>query len=585
MNARLVFALAVLAAWPALAQTRQPAQITTLPTTSPQEFDLLDNTGKWMPLGAASGAAGTDVRAFGCVADGVTDQTACINNALANAPDCVRIPATPLGFYVAGTITVTRCMRGTVFTPSNTTLNLSGTSRILCNNQVAQPCVVVDRQAQLSAQIENITLLGSGATPAAGSIGFQWKTGYNLILTNFQSANFDTCAKFGPIVGGGMGPISTKMTNTFFSRCQKHYVVNDGVPELYFIGGRWGGDGLSDYPADDFLYATKTVNSGGGDGPNGIVLDSMQLNTQVVGCPFRWGGFIASPTGVFNANKIVNTHVEILDTGYTGSATQGMICVDGTVPYFPAMQVADSWLVTDGGAVNHPTFLVAPGVKWNGGTSFFTSNRLLGAPFTLTIANQAGNQGPIFIGNYMQAGSSFVAGDNTAQLTLTNNFLGGDTISGQWNNLNLTGNFGVLVDSATGVVHQTNGAAIGTWTPVLSFSGGGSATYTSNGTWFRTQEGGLLAYFTVTFSALSSPVGFITITGYPKVCAGHVDSALLTNATNFTGLTGTPYAIWLTGTSNINLAQTTATGLTNIAGANLTATTSFTGTVTCGVAQ
>ena len=36
------------------AQTRQPAQITTLPATTPQEFDLLDKSGHWVPFGTSN---------------------------------------------------------------------------------------------------------------------------------------------------------------------------------------------------------------------------------------------------------------------------------------------------------------------------------------------------------------------------------------------------------------------------------------------------------------------------------------------------------------------------------------------------
>ena len=39
---------------PAVAQQRQPAQITTLPTTAPQEFDILDSTGQWARMGTAA---------------------------------------------------------------------------------------------------------------------------------------------------------------------------------------------------------------------------------------------------------------------------------------------------------------------------------------------------------------------------------------------------------------------------------------------------------------------------------------------------------------------------------------------------
>ena len=88
--------------------------------------------------------AGTDVRTVGCVADGVTNQTACINNALSTFPDCVIIPASANGFTVNGVLNVKKCLRGTLWSPNNNALGFAGSSVIKCNNQAAQNCVAVN---------------------------------------------------------------------------------------------------------------------------------------------------------------------------------------------------------------------------------------------------------------------------------------------------------------------------------------------------------------------------------------------------------------------------------------------------------
>ena len=475
----------------AQAQQRQPAQMTTLPTTTPQEFDLLDSTGKWLPFGTANGGvftgngAGTDVRSFGCAPDDGTytkDQTACIQRALDNAPDCVIIPASTYGFYVAGTLAVKRCLRGTTWNPSNSTTAFSNTSRIACNNQVAQPCVVVNLNVNLSAQIENITLLGIGATPVTctagqiepcGSIGFQWKGGFNLILSNFQTANFDTCAMFGPTVGPGLGPLSAHATNTYFSRCQKHYVVVDGIPEIYFMGGRWGENGGTDYnSADDFVYATKSITAGAGGGPNGIVIDTVQINPggKSVGCGFRWGGFTGTG-GAFEANKIINSHVEALDAGYTGSATTGMICVDNTLIHFPGMIVANNELQFDGG-FGHPMFNIDTTVPWDN-QAYFANNRFGTGSFVLTIGNVTSFHGPVFINNYFAGGGQFVAGDSTANIVLAANMLGGYLVSGQWSSLILSGNIGTpnLTNASGNILNTSTNAISGTALQSIGLTG------------------------------------------------------------------------------------------------------------------
>ena len=104
---------------PALAQQRQPANVSTLPQSSPQEFDLLDNTGKWMPLGTASGGAftafggaGVDIRAFGAKCDGATDDKPAIDaavNAVQTAGGgVVFIPPSMGGCRDTGTLAITQ---------------------------------------------------------------------------------------------------------------------------------------------------------------------------------------------------------------------------------------------------------------------------------------------------------------------------------------------------------------------------------------------------------------------------------------------------------------------------------------------
>lgn len=541
--------------------------------------------------GFASG--GNSLLASGCAADG-TDQTACINNALTLASGCVLVDptATATGFYVAGTITIPagHCLAGTVFTPSNSILSFAGTSHITCNNQAAAPCVVINNTGNYATQLHDITFLGTNAgdataAPVSGSIGFQWKAGYNPVLTNIQFANFDTCAYLGPL---GLGIISTKITNSFFSRCQTHYIVDDGAPELYFIGGRWGENGGTDYnSADDFVYATQSVPGGGGSGPNSIVIDSVQLNPggKTVGCAFRWGGFNGTPSGVYNSNKIVNSHIEILDAGYTGSATQGMICIDNTVPTFPGMILANNEFYTDGGVVNHPMFNINPTITY--GDDFrVTNNRIGTAPFTLTIGSSPGSHGPVFSDNYFSTGSTFTAGSTGAVLTLNNNVLGSYTINGQWGYLNLDGNKGTFTDNATGTVFESN-EALRTWTPTITTSGGGeSVGYTTNvGSWTRTPTGGLWLFYNIALSSFSGGSGTLRIGGFPKTCA-LLGMATLPNAwSGFSGLTGSPYVATVGSSAFANIMQSGVSASSNAVPTNVTNSTSLIGTVGCGTAQ
>ena len=530
---------------------------------------------------------GIDVRVWGVVFDGATDNLSAFTAALANSPSCVIVPAAPLWPYVSGPIAVPRCLRGAVWSPNQSTASFANASGILCNNQAVGACVVVNRGGSQSAEVENITLLGKGTTPVSGSIGFQWQGGYDLQLRNVQAANFDHCAYFGPTAAGGGGPITAHVYGSFFSRCKSNYVVDDGIPELYFIGGRWGENGSSDYDADHFIYATKTTSSGAGGGPNTIVLDSMHLNPggHTIGCAFGWGGF-AYATGTFGANKIVNSHIEVTSgSAYTGSAMRGIFCMDSTVPALPGLFVSNSDFSEDG-TKSIPFFNIATAVPWTNDWRFVNST-LCSAPFTLTIKNLTGSHAPTFDDDYICGGSTFTAGDATAQLTLSNSTLGVFTISGQWNNLALQNIIGTITDNATGAVYES-GDAQRTWMPALQGSTtAGTFTYTTQtGRWLRTPGGGLWAYFNIAISSTSGAAGNVQITGLPKTCSARPLGAVLTSYAGFTGLTGPIWAAPIGGSANFNLLEPAAGGTSsfNVPVSALTSSTSITGTVTCGLA-
>ena len=536
---------------------------------------------------------GEDLFSFGCKDDG-TDQTACINNAMAATPGCVIVDPSPTGFYVAGTITVPRCLIGSVFNPSNSTLSFAYTSHINCNNQAATPCVVVNQTGNLSAYIANVTFLGTKAgdasvAPVASSYGFQWKGGYNLELRDVQFANFDTCAYFGPTNSPGNGPIATHVYGSFLSRCQKHYMVDDGVPEIYFIGGRWGENGGTDYnSADDFVYATKTVAGGAGTGPNGIVFDSMQVNpgNKTVGCAFRWGGFVGSPGGGYGANKIVNSHIEVLSgSGYTGSASRGMFCIDSTVPNLPGLFVTNSDFNEDG-SKSMPFFNIDTAVPWNNEWKFANSY-LCSASSTLTMQVFTGGHPATFNGDYICGSIAFIAGDTSAVMSLANNTFGSYSVAGQWLSLSLSGNRGPLTDTATGGIFESNQLQQA-WTPALVASGGGTITTSAvAGTWTRLPNGGVWAYFTINVSGVDSATGTLSITGLPSNlgCIGREEPGTLGLYNHFSGLNGTPWAEWVGNQPIINLLEPASdgSGYVNLSASKLTSSTTFSGTAVCNL--
>lgn len=123
MMRAIVFLAAMLLALPTYGQTRQPAQITTLPSATPQPFDILDKTGFWVPFGKvdatthgfspATSPNTIDVMSAGAKCDGTTDDRAAIQSAinavgLMAGGGTVIIPPSTNGCKVNGTLTITK---------------------------------------------------------------------------------------------------------------------------------------------------------------------------------------------------------------------------------------------------------------------------------------------------------------------------------------------------------------------------------------------------------------------------------------------------------------------------------------------
>ena len=304
-----------------------------------------------------------DVREWGAIGDGSTDNTATINTAIANAPGCATVPATTLGFYVAGTIINNRCLRGIGVNPVSPTIGYAGQSWIKCNNTIVnQSCLQVGgtNNSTNAPVTESIVLDGSGSTPASGSIGYWRSSGFNGRTRDLIVVNFDTCAKYGPVNSSSV-PITEGNWNLTLGFCQTHYVVDDGMPELTFIGGRWGLQGADPFSATtDFLYVTNTGAEGSGGGPNTVALERVQLNesgaagsTGAVGCAFNFGGWTGSG-GVQSEFKITDSHIE-WHNAYSGGGTSGIFCSDSTVPAISMLQVKGLTTVTP---VTVPVFAI-----------------------------------------------------------------------------------------------------------------------------------------------------------------------------------------------------------------------------------
>ena len=595
-QAQLLLALlALLLATAAAAQQRQPANVSTLPQSSPQEFDLLDNQGRWMPFGAASGGvfttfgAGTDVRSYGCVDDGVTDQAACINNAIANAPGCVIIPPTVNGFYVApgSTINATKCLKGSFYNPDYSTpfpAAFAGQSWIKCGTSATSVCV---KMTYDGAYFENLTI-ATAFPPAVGSIGLQIASGYNSQLRNVNVSGFDQCAYWLSSTAAGNG-ISSRAIGLNLSWCQTYYVVDDGWPELYITDGRWGSNGqgaLTPQPKA-MVYITKSANSGAGGGPNGLTMTAVQVNPGggTTECMVKWGGYVG--TGGQTAQfKFIGDHFEFLPP--TGSPSKkGVFCTDSTVPNIGQLYVAQSEMGFDGTG-GGDTFAFDPATTFS---NMSITNSFFGTDSTtLTFLPGGSNATTNLITNSYLGGNFTATGDPSRRLTLANNIMNGMTVTGTWARFaSVNDNFANLTDGAArGQISIVNPLAP-VWTPQVQFGGVNSTmTWTTlSGARQRTANGGFTASFDIIAGGgTETATGPMTITGLPYTCAGNFSSTPPYSQSGFAAGVGT-VTLLLNNSSpaGIRVFKAASTGFATVNNTDVTNALNLYGTVTCGAAS
>jgi hypothetical protein len=173
----------------ALAQSRQPAQISTLPASTPQEFDLLDKAGVWTPIGFASNGVFSNLdreislSSFGAYCDGAHDDTAAIQNWLNKADPNTRLTAP------AGVCLFSYPVYGKHAVANGGNLTVSGAGPDTTNFRYTGPDYngFVTAGAAYAANATTITL-SSSTLPA--NVAAALAAGYNITAFDATSGKF-----------------------------------------------------------------------------------------------------------------------------------------------------------------------------------------------------------------------------------------------------------------------------------------------------------------------------------------------------------------------------------------------------------
>jgi len=583
---------------PVLAQQRQPAQITTQPSATTPTLDFLDKSGAWLKLGqpnstdhyfASYNSDSIDIRQFGCVADGVTDQAACINNAIDKAPGCVLIPATPLGFFIAAgsTVIAKKCLRGEFYSPGvqiNNTATLSSWRRpwLKCATSATSVCVKVT--SYHGAYIAGLTLAAQ-FPPVVGSIGLQTTDAYNTQFRDIHVSGFDRCAQWGP----GLG-ISSHAIGLNLTWCQSYYAVQDGFPELYITDGRWGSNGQGELnpPPKAALYLTKTVTGGGGAGPNSLVMANVQVNPGggTVECMVKWGGWVDT-TGSIRQFKFIGNHWEFLAPAAGSPAKKGIFCSDSTVPTISQLYIVDSEFAFDqvgGGGV----FDLDPATRLQ--ELYITNSQLAADHTTLTFGGGTAAE-TNHISHSFLGGPLNLTGASGSWLSLIDTAHGTSNVTGTWTQLSVVSPiFNTWNDTTArgSISFVASGNRNFAWTPVVKFGGVTSTrTWTGGGLTQRTSTGGFWGVFTLNAGAgTETATGAMTVEGLPYTCAAGFTArpAFIQNnlaagigQVNFKPNSNSPVAIVVT--------KNGSTGYVSLDAADITSTTQLQGEVECRTAN
>lgn len=525
-----------------------------------------------------------DVRIWGCPLDGITDGASCVNSIQNGYAGPLLIPASAGGLYVgaASTLTIKTRVTGSAF-QAHSQFQAGGVypglSWIKCALPRAQSCVAAG-VAGVSPVVEKLIVAGQGTPSVGGGAGLQIADGTSVTTRDILISNFDTCLLFGP--ESATGALHFKGYNINAGACQTHYIVNDGWPEAYFIGGRFGQNGNEDYSAaSDYVYQTRTGAIGAGGGPNTMTFDGVQFNTGSggVGCAFNWGGFTGSGglSGIF---KLSNSHVEW--HSYAGAGKTGVFCSDSTVPKIQTVQISNSDISQPYVAFNLDPLTALQKFYITGSNIDCASTTLAPTPASgysmqdVHIANSA----------FFCPLSITVTGAGNTFSSVGSKY-GAWTIAGPWASFQSVGDYSSSFTSAsaTGKVNA-NPATNVSWTPILNFGGATTGNVqTQSGLWQRTPEGGFRAYFLITLTTKGSATGNATITGLPVTCASSPSSIPLTSGSTMTGVTGVPLAKTNGSSATVSLQQAVGTGLANLTDANFANGTVIAATVRCETAQ
>lgn len=509
-----------------------------------------------------------DIRDFGAVCDGVTDDYAAVAAAIASGAKIIKAPALTTRLSAGIVIPDGVTLEGESMLPEN-----PPTGSVFLFDLSVPTCITLAGDNLDTAGLKNIAVRRATGTPPANATAVLVEKAYNIVIDNVMAHNHARGFSFIANTTEGLGAM---VTNVYTGAITEDHFYIDSWPELRVNNGRLGMNGTGDALGNSFVKITGTSPSSIGIGPNGIIFSNVQMNQGVAG-PAYWMDFedVDEPVGnqVFYAMNEV--HVENITDTYirtAGSVTQpGRLKLNGVqlntaVPMFDldSATVINEWRIINS-FIAASTF--APNIDTVNGLSV-VANSFSGTAVTYD-SGSVGSWQMSSVGNaYVASATQTIDGSRWTSGFFADTFNSGSTLT-------CTGTPRANLTIVSPLKSLT------TWTPVLQFGGA------STGITYSVQSGScqvignmVFVQGRITLTNKGSATGPATIAGLPVA----QNSGLFQNGSggplygisNVSGFNGSETCSGALGTSGVlQLYQQGAASIASLQDTNFSNTSDF----------
>lgn len=258
-----------------------------------------------------------DVRRYGAVGGGATDDLAAFNKALSSN---VIVTGPALTYRLSAGITVSQHSAldgGYASAPDQTGIPYGF---VLKFDNAVSPCVTISASGNNSpAALRNAAVWRTGSPPA-GSIG--------VFSSQTQGIDFEGVTVCNHAIGYKLlsftqGGIWASFVDCNISDISDKYIYLDGWPETRMTNCRLGRNGSGELVGTAYFYITASHSDAGG--PNSVTATNCQFNQGTSGPSYfcLYDAFTPAGGGGYQYWEFVGCHIENVSTAYFASTSTG----------------------------------------------------------------------------------------------------------------------------------------------------------------------------------------------------------------------------------------------------------------------